>query len=453
MTVAPVSVSPPTHLARAFGWNLGKVVPSQTEAGTLAAAGVTDAAVQRYAAWRRNLLIVAFVPTLLAAVLATFDTFESDLGELTRLGVGLEIAWLVASYGLAAACLAGIWTWTRPGRAAGLLAAAWAGTFVLTFVYALLPVGVKYNIHDLPDTPPAAASKPAPAPAPSADTKAKTKAKDEDDDEEEDEEKPAVPLDPDKLEKLQAVEELAVEVVLSGEDYLFLFPVVLSLIPGVVNGCLRIKALIPAAQLPGWLLVCAAPSFLLFWVVILVIANQAANNPFLVFGVLLWAGAPIWYSVRGRVFVQSQIGDAEAARIAGVKRFVGLTTLVGVGLLIAFALSAKVVGLHVVGFDRAKAVSTKIEELSEEDDEVSFEDVKEALAESKSFVYAFDLSSWRMVVDFLAKLLVVTAVFADLVLRATVSAWRNDRSLRARDGASEYDTTAAAASGLFGAPV
>ena len=58
--------------------------------------------------------------------------------------------------------------------------------------------------------------------------------------------------------------------------------------------------------------------------------------------------------------------------------------------------------------------------------------VQTALAESKSFVYAFDLSSWRMVVDFLAKLLVVTAVFADLVLRATVTAWRNDRSLRAR---------------------
>jgi hypothetical protein len=150
--------------------------------------------------------------------------------------------------------------------------------------------------------------------------------------------------------------------------------------------------------------------------------------------------------------VQSQIGAAEAARVAGVKRLVGLTTLVGVGLLAAFMLNAKVVGLNVVGFDRANAVSTKVEELSETDDEVGLEDVQTALAESTSFLYAFDLSSWRMLVDFLAKLLVVTAVFADLILRATAAAWRNDRSLRARDGAADYDAAAAAAGGMLGMP-
>ena len=98
-------------------------------------------------------------------------------------------------------------------------------------------------------------------------------------------------------------------------------------------------------------------------------------------------------------------------------------------------------------------MSTKIEELSDSDDEVSLEDVQAALAESKSFVYAFDLSVWRAAIDFLAKLLVVTAVFADLVLRATVAAWRNDRALRASAGAADYDTTAAATGRLFGPPV
>ena len=433
MPASPATLSPLAHVARAFGWNLGAIVPSQAEAAALAAAGIADPVAVRYAAWRRSLLITAFVPTLAAAVLATFDTVESGFGELTRLGVGLEIAWLVAAFVLAIACLVGIRTWTRPGRAAGLLAAAWTGAFVLPFVYALLPVDAIYRVHDEPD-PPAATGKP--------------DAKDDDGEDEE----PAAKIDPEKLEKMRAAQELALEFVLSGGGYLLLFPAVISLIPGAVNGCLRVKSLLPAAQLPGWLLVCAAPAFLLFWVVVLVIANHAARSPFLVFGVLLWAGAPIWYAARGRVFVQSQIGPAEAARIAGVKRLVLVTTLLGVGLLLAFVLTTKVIGLNVVGFDRAKAVSTKIEELSDSDDEVSLEDVQAALAESKSFVYAFDLSSWRMAVDFLAKLLVVTAVFADLVLRATVAAWRNDRALRSRQGAAEYDAAAAAAEAIVSPP-
>src|SRR5262245_27734398 len=124
MSAPPVAASLLTNVRRAFGWNLGAVVPSAAEARTLAAAGVDDPAVRRYAAWRRSLLIVAALPTLLAAVLATVDAFDGGLGDLTRVGVGLEVAWLVVAFGLAAACLIAIRRWTRPGRAAGLLLAA-----------------------------------------------------------------------------------------------------------------------------------------------------------------------------------------------------------------------------------------------------------------------------------------------------------------------------------------
>ena len=432
--------SPLTHVTRAFAWNLGKVVPSAAESSALADAGVTDPTARRYAAWRRSLLGVALVATAAAFALAALDLAQGGLGEFTRLGVGLELAWLAAAGALPVACAAGVLSWTRPSRGAGLLAAAWAAAFLLPFVYALLPVSAIYHVGDAAPAP-AAVAKPAPA--------GKAMPADDGDDEGEDDEPTlAAALDPVAAEKLEAMRELAVEFVLSGGGYLLLLPAVLSLIPGAVNGCLRVKALLPAAQLPGWLLVCVAPAFLLFWAVILVIANHAARSPFLVFGVLLWAGAPIWYSWRGRVFVRSQLGAAEAAKIGGVKKLVLITTLLGVGLLLGFVLTAKVAGLKVVGFERAKAVTTRIDELSE-DDEVSVEDVQAALAESKSFVYAFDLSVWRAAVDFLAKLLVVTAVFADLVLRATVAAWRNERTLRASAGAADYDATAAAAEGMF----
>ena len=68
----------------------------------------------------------------------------------------------------------------------------------------------------------------------------------------------------------------------------------------------------------------------------LVIANHVARSPLLVFGVLLWAGAPIWYSVGGKVFVSSQITEQEAGRIGRIKRRVLVTTLVGLALSYAF---------------------------------------------------------------------------------------------------------------------
>ena len=433
-------MSPLTHVSRALGWNLGNVVPSAGELVALEAAGVRDPAVQRYAAWRRSLLLVAIVPTTLAFLLAVWDTADGGFGEYAPLGVGLELAWLVASLGLAVACAIGVAFWTKPGSTSALLVIAWATTFLLPFAYALLPATALYHVHEIDA---AAIAKLKSPPTQKADPAKVVKAKDE-----EDEDEPDPPLSPEALEKAEAVEALAVEFVLSGTSYLLLLPAVLSLIPGVVNGCLRIKSLLPAAQLPGWFLVCAAPAFLLFWMVLLCLANHAARSPILVGGVLLWAGAPLWYAIRGRVFVRSQIGKTEAARVGGVKRLVGITTLLGLVLMLTFALTTKVVGLNLVGLDRAKAVSTKIEILSE-DDEISLEDVQTALAESKSFVFAFDLSSWRFVVDFLAKFLVVLAVFADLVLRATLASWANDRAFRAGSGASAYDAAAAAAVAAF----
>lgn len=446
---APSSATPLTHLARAFAWNLGRVVPSQSEAERLATAGLTGPVAQRYAAWRRSLLLVAAAVSTGAFALAVVDTAVGGMGEYTAFGKGLEAAWLVAAAALPLAALVGAVRWTRPGAGAALLTAAWVVTFLLPFVYALLPVGLIYHIQ--PVTP-ESVSKLTTKPTPPATNPPLTKAADDDD---EDDAKPdpkhplvTPPVDPAAIEKAVAMEEALVEFVLSGGGYLLLLPAVMSLIPGVVNGCLRVKALLPVAQLPGWLLVTIAPAFLLFWLVLLAVANHAAHSPLLVFGVLLWAGSLALYSVFGRVFVRPHLTDADAARIGRVKRVVGLTGLVGIGLLAAFALTAKVAGLRVVGFDREAAVSTKLDALAD-DDEISLEDVQAALVESKSVIYAFDLASFRLVIDFLAKLLVVTAVSADLALRATLTAWRNDRSLRG-SGDAGYDATASTLASALG---
>lgn len=398
----PVATSPLTHVRRAFGWNLGRVQPSVAESDALAAAGVTDPVVQRYAAWRRSLMRVAIVPTLLVLGLALVGAIEDGMEELSAVGVALECAWMLAMAGLAVACVQGIRAWRSPGASSTLLAVAWAVGFVVPIAYALLPAGVVFTVH-----------------ATSAGGGVVT-------------------------DRLGSLLDIALELALSGGAFLTLLPSVLSVIPGAVNGCLRIKSLLPAAQLPGWLLVCAAPVFLLFWLVILVVANRAFQSPLLVCGILLWAGSPIWYALRGPVFVRSQITDEDASKIGRVKRVVGLLSLAGVVLIVAFATTSKIAGLTVVGMDPHAAVSNRIEELADASTTMDVEAVREVLDHSMSIVYAYDLSSYQLVVDFLAKLLLVTAVFADLVLRATLVAWRNDRALRGRAEASGYDASAAA---------
>jgi hypothetical protein len=405
----PATTSPLAHLKRAFTWNLGRITPSASESDALAEAGLTDAAVQRYAVWRRSLLKVALVPTLLVFVLALWDAVEGGMDELSMVGVALEGAWLLAMALLALACFRGSCSWTQPGAAAGLLRGAWMAAFLFPIVSALLPESLLYDVHAVSKT-----------------------------------------TDMDGLDKFETLLDIALGLALSGGTFLILLPAVLSVIPGAVNGCLRIKSLLPAAQLPGWLLVCAAPVFLLSWLVILAVANHVFQSPLLVLGVTLWAGSPIWYALRGRVFVQSQLSEQDAMRIAGVKRVVALLALTGIACILAFTVTSKVAGLTVVGTDPEAAVSTKIDELGEASDDVSLEAVGEALDESKSFVYAYDLSSWQLLLDVLAKLLLATAVFADLVLRATLAGWKNERALRARSEASGYDASAAAAAEALG---
>ena len=416
--------SPGAHLRRAFSWNLGKVVPSPRELEALARDGISDPTVARWAAWRRSLLLVAFVATAAAFALAVLDEVEAGFGELTAFGAALEVAGLVAVGSLPAACLAGLRKWTRPAHASGALAAAWLVAFALPFVEALLPVGWLYHLEEPHAVADAAAHAGAVAPG---------------------------LVEGLPLEKLEALRGLALDFVVSGSAYLALLPAVLSLIPGAMNGCLRVKSLLPAAALPGWLLVCAAPLFLLFWVVLLVVVNQAAQSPLLVVGMLLWAGSPLLYALRARTFVQPRLTPEAVAGITAVKRAVAVTGLAGVGLLLAFATLERVAGLRLIGFDEAAAMSTRIDHLVE-DDLLTLEDVGDAFESSTSFLYALDLSSFRFVVDFLAKLLVVTAAFAHLVLRATLSAWRTERSLRVRPEASAHDAAAAAACAALGRP-
>jgi hypothetical protein len=409
------------NVKRALGWNLGRVVPSPKEVAALTAAGIVDPAAQRYAAWRRSLLLVAFVPTFVAAVFGLLNVLESDFGGATTLGMVLELAWLAAVVTLPIACLLGTRKWTRPSTGSALLLWAWAAAFLAPFVQALMPAEWLEHVLD-PELPAVAAGV--------AETAAQT-------------------TERLHLEKLEALSDLALNFVISAPAYILLLPTIMSLIPGAMNGCLRIKSVLPAASLPGWLLVCASPLFLLFWLILLLMANEAAQSGLLVFGVLVWAGSPIVYALAGRVFVRSQISEADAAKIGRVKRVVGLVGLCGIAILATFALRGEILGLRVIGFEAETAMSTRLDALME-DESVSGEDVAEAFASAQSLTYGADPSYGWLILDVLSKLLIATAVFGHLVLGATLTAWRNDKDHRGRPESAAYDASAAALSRALG---
>jgi hypothetical protein len=436
-TLAPAGAGPLAHLKRAFGWNVGRVAPSGAERAALEAAGVRDPAAQRWAAWRRSVLLVALVPATIAFVLAVLDVVDDGFDEFKPLGVAFEVAWLVAAGAMPIACFVALRRWTRAGRTSRLVAVAWLVPFLMPFVIALLPAGLLYEVRepvalteaDLPAIPHAVREGAGEAAAEAL-------------------------TDVDRIQKIQALRDTALDLVLEGKAYLLLLPAVLSLLPGVMNGALRAKSLLPGAQAPGWILLFAAPLLLLFWTVVLLLVNTAARSALLEIGMLLWAGAPMVYVLRARDVVEPRLGDAEVARIARTKKIAGLVGLAGVAMLLAFVATKQVAGLHVVGLDPDRAMANRLEELSDSDDEMSLSDVQEAYAESTSLLYLLDLGSIRMVIDLLAKIFLATLVFADLVVRMTLWTWRNDRGLRARAESGLHDASAGALDGWLreGAP-
>jgi hypothetical protein len=402
MTV-PARPSPFTHLKRAFGWNLGRVTLATSEQTALEAAGVTSPVVQRYAAWRRSLLLVALVPTLCVVGTELLDGLQEERFDgLLPLGYVLEGAWFFAMLALAVACVRGVTGWRAPGTGSSLLTLGWAFAVIVPVLWFLIPDGLTLE---------AAAEGEG-----SADSITRR-------------------ID----ELVLLVQDLA----RYGGMALLLLPGLLSVIPGAINGCLRVKSLLPGAQLPGWLLVCGAPLFLLIWLALLAFANIALQSPLIVLGVCLWAGAPIWYALRGNVFVHSQLSLDDVARITRVKRVVALLAISGIALMIAGIASVEVV-LPIVGLDEETALSSRLAALEEDGQKVGVAEVTRELESSESFAYALDLSSWGMILDVLAKLLLSTAIFAHLAMRATLAAWRNDRALRTRDEATQYDADAAA---------
>jgi hypothetical protein len=187
-----------------------------------------------------------------------------------------------------------------------------------------------------------------------------------------------------------------------------LSPAVLALVPGVIRACIRVKMLLPEAALPGWFLVAAAPFNGLLVLVTFVALAQVAPSPLLLAGMLLWLAAPLAYLARARVYTRPVASADELRGLWRVQALAWALALGSAACLISYAATWEAFGLRLVGL------------------------------EPKSSLFR----PWHVVryfLDFAGRALFVTVLGADLLLRATLSAWRDQRAFMASPAAAGYD--------------
>ena len=203
--------------------------------------------------------------------------------------------------------------------------------------------------------------------------------------------------------------ERMVEGLAWGGYYLFvLSPAVLALVPGMLRACVRVKRLLPESILPGWFLVATAPFNSLLVLVTVVALAQVAPSPLLVAGMLLWLAAPLAYLARARAFTRPLRSAEDLRGLAGAQAVAWALILAASVCLIAYAASWQAFGLRLVG-----------------------------LRPTTSLLRPWELA--RYFLDFLGRSLFVTVLGADLLLRATLSAWRHQREFLQADRAKAYN--------------
>ncbi len=187
-----------------------------------------------------------------------------------------------------------------------------------------------------------------------------------------------------------------------------LSPAVLALVPGIMRACIRVKMLLPGAVLPGWLLVAAAPLNGLLVLVTFVSLAQVAPSLLLLAGMLLWLSAPLAYLARAGVYTRPITSADELRSARRVQAVAWVLALGSAGCLLAYAATWEAFGLRLVGLDA-----------------------------TTSLVRPWQVV--RYVLDFSGRALFVTVLGADLLLRATLSAWRHQRAFGAGPAAAEFD--------------
>jgi hypothetical protein len=362
-----------THTSRALSRNLRTVLPTAAEWPVLDARGVREMTVRQYLVWRRSWLMFLLPPAVLSAVfhLASLlgDGSTDFVKHLTWIGtIVLFGSALVQVVGYPAAAAVGLWWWDRHRVSRWALVVGWAASFLLPFGVALIPFHhfIKLEAGDA---------------------------------------------------EAMALQRFGLGVV-GGMLYLVtLLPVVMSIIPGVLRACVRIKSVLPESIVPGWFLVIVAPMYALVLLLAFIAVNQVAGNLLLIGGVLLLMAAPAVYLWKTPLFIRPVAGQIERRQLAGLQGVYATVVGVGLLLLLAYVMTIKVLDYPLVG-DTSEGAQPH-----------------PALIGTGAVLW----EAAKFVLGYLARSMYITAVAVDLFMLVNLSVWRNTKAFGQTPQAYAYD--------------
>jgi hypothetical protein len=348
------------HVLRAFAWNVRTVAVTASERAALSRAGVEVDLLQRYLAWRRSLFLFLIGPTALSALLAVIGFFALDFSTLSVLGILVQLVVTASLVVLPLAAFHASRVWTDPRTSRQRVLWAWAASFALPLLVALLPVTW--------------------------------------------------------LLDLDAGNEqvMALARILGGFAYFVsLLPLVLSIMPGVLRVCIRVKALLPESIVPGWFVMAAAPFSALLLLVAFVLVHQLAGNVLLIVGLLGLMAAPLLFVWNARLFVRPLVTDKERRRFARVQVHYAVVVGAAAAALLAFFLTAEIGPAPLVGAEGEAAVTY-----------------------GRFFWQVF-----RFLTEFAGRSLFITAVAVDFFVLMNHSVWENLKALARTEQGQGYDLT------------
>jgi hypothetical protein len=357
------------HLKRAVSWNLRALPVEPDEEARLIANGVDEADARRYLVWRRSVLLVVAIPTLVSALLATLGTVTTDMSSLSGIGILLEVVRLAALFVLPLTAWRAAAAWDNHRRSRTILVRGWLVAFATPLLLALIPFSWRVDLSG-------------------GDMNAISTAN----------------------ALLGFVGAVSV--------YVTLMPAVLSLLPGVLRGCLRIKALLPESILPGLFLVAATPLYVLLFLVIFTTVNQVIGDLLLILGIMALLGAPMLYLINARIFIRPLRTDEEIARVGSIQKAVLTVIGIGLGLIVVYAFTHEVVIPGQMGVRRMALLG---------------------FDSSSSLLQLWKPSVIQFPIEYLVRSLFTTVLVADLFMLMNLQLWRHTKEFQASPESASYD--------------
>ena len=190
---------------------------------------------------------------------------------------------------------------------------------------------------------------------------------------------------------------------------LLLLPMVLSFLPAISWACVRVKGFLPESLVPGWSLAAGLPVFVLLTLVTCIPTYHVVSNLLLLLGLILWIGAPLLFLSRFKLLTRP-VGDSrELAAFTKTQLYVLATIVIGILIVVLYMLMAKQGEGTLLGTSK-----------------------KDALR-----IWSLELhKTW---LEYVGRSLFMVVMFADLLVRIAVIAWREERAFASTGPAASFD--------------